>query len=490
MRQGQIQARNEEGMALLIALVALTLISLIGFLSALDAATELKISDNYESRTQAIEAAQAGLNHARELLRGLSFDDQLAGSDGIHDSSTTYLALARRCAFRNPISWVLARSLHVSDPAGDVAGMSDDGLINTGPAGTSAGVGLIPVTGVPVGVSSPGMGTFVRYFVKVTDNNGEASEILRDPSDDPFHDGDGIVIVRSMGVASTIGEAVGPVPQWNSVALAESRLRIRRVFQLDSPLVVQGLSVEPSGVDMFSGDSFLISGGSAHVGIGVIDPDLLDSLSPAQELISGIAASQEDNIQGAGLTPSVGDFTAGISAHSEKRLLLEKAYLRDFAYREVPRFADNVFVGGQVWSAGNVPDLGHFDPAIPAADPVQRPMVTFVDGDLTLDGGIEGAGLLIVTGALRILGGFGFRGLVLLVGSGDVEAQDMSPGLSGGLYIAALMLSGTGLEWATPRISISGTSVISMDEDAIEMALRLIPPAQLGCREITPTLDP
>ncbi len=477
-------------MALLIALIALTLFSLIGLLSALDAATELKISDNYESHIQALQAARAGLSHARELLRDLRFDDQLRGPDGTNDSGAGYLALARQYSFRNPLPWLLARSLDPSNPAKDIAGMSDDGLINTGATGASAGATLIPITGVPLASPSPGSKILARYFVKVTDNNGEPSEMLGDPLDDPFHDGDGVVIVRSLGVASTIGEMVGPARQWNSVAAFESRFRFRHTFQLDAPLVIQGVRIEPTGSEMFVGESFLISGGSAHAAIGAIDPDLLDGASPLQDIISNIAVNQIGNIQGTGLTPSLGDLTATIAADIDKKLLLDKAWLKDFVCRGVPHFADAVFVGNQVWNAGNPPDLGYFDPALPATNPLQRPRVTLVDGDLVLDGGIEGAGILVVTGTMRVFGGFGFRGLVLLVGSGQLEADGLSPGLFGGVYMAALTESGAGLDWATARISIAGASLISMDEDAIGMALRLIPPSQQGCREITPTLDP
>ncbi len=482
--------RNDEGMALLFALIALALFSVIGLLSALDAATELKISDNYESHIQALQAARAGMSHARELLRGLRFDDQLRGPDGENDSSPAYLATARRFSFRNPLPWLVARSLDLSNPAGDLAGMSDDGVINTGAAGASAGTALIPITGIPMASPSPGLRILARYFVKVTDNNGEPSEVQADPFDDPFSDGDGVVIVRSLGVASTIGEVIGSARQWNSVAAFESRFKLRRTFQLDAPLVLQALGIEPSGSEMFVGESFLISGGPAHAAIGVIDPDLLDGASPLQNVLSSIAAGQMGNIRGAGLVPSVSDLTAATAAHAEKKLLLDRAWLRDFVRREVPQFADAVFAGSQVWNAGNAPDLGYSDSALPATDPLQRPRVTLVDGDLALDGGIEGAGILVVTGTMRVSGGFGFRGLVLLVGSGRLETDGLSPGLSGGVYMAALTESGASLEWATARISIAGASLITMDEDAIGMALRLIPPSQLGCREITPTLDP
>ena len=55
------------------------------------------------------------------------------------------------------------------------------------------------------------MFTTARYFVKVSDNNGEASERALDPGDSPFVDGDGIVVIRSMAEAKTMRETVGKI---------------------------------------------------------------------------------------------------------------------------------------------------------------------------------------------------------------------------------------------------------------------------------------
>ena len=59
---------DESGAALLLALLALTLLSLLGFLMSLSATTGVQISDNYESHVRGDSAALAGLNHARVLF--------------------------------------------------------------------------------------------------------------------------------------------------------------------------------------------------------------------------------------------------------------------------------------------------------------------------------------------------------------------------------------------------------------------------------------
>src|SRR5438034_5349564 len=78
---------HQEGLALLIAVIALSVFSLLGLYMSLDATTEVRISENYESRAQAVLAARAGINHARELMRGLEHNDLLRGPDGVATSA-------------------------------------------------------------------------------------------------------------------------------------------------------------------------------------------------------------------------------------------------------------------------------------------------------------------------------------------------------------------------------------------------------------------
>ncbi len=484
---------SESGLALLLTLIALSLFSLIGLLAALDSASELRISDNHESHIRAENASRAGMSHARELLRGTVFDDLLEGPDGAHDASAAYITYARSFAFRNPLPWTLARSIDLSSPVGDLGGIADDGLMNTGFFGGTAGVALIPMTGVALMTAHTGDPTGTvssRYFVKITDNNGEASEVAGDAVDNPFHDGDGIVIVRSLGIARTINEQLGSLKQWNSVAVTESRFRLRRLFDLDAALVVQAREVQPGAGEIFSGNVFLFEGGAGHFGIGAVDVDLLDGISPTQQIASAVMVSQAAGIRGAGLSPSVADLGAAFAGDADKKPALDPAYLRNLVREEIPRFADTVLLGSQNWGGATAPDLGHYNLDLPGSAPGQTPKVTFVDGDLAIEGPIEGAGILVVTGRLQVTGAFAFCGLILAVGAGELNAYSWNPGVVGGLYLSALVGSEGEAGWGTVRLSVSGETTIAMNDGAIAMALRLLPPVQISCREITRTLDP
>src|SRR4029450_8323637 len=162
----------------------------------------------------------------------------------------------------------------------------------------------------------------------------------------------------------------------NSVALFEARYKTRTVFNLDAALVVQGNIVLPSESVMFNGASFLIQGGAINRGIATIDVETTDSLSPAQAISSKLRGSQTNNVQGAGLIPSIQDMTNSIVAHGEKKSQMDRVFMWNFVTNAAPGFADTTVNGNQSWSGGNAPYLGRYDVGRAATDPVQDPRGT------------------------------------------------------------------------------------------------------------------
>jgi len=87
---------NEKGVVLVVALVFLVVLGVMGSAAVMMARGDLKISGNYKNSEQTFYAAEAGIEHARETLRGMnessadisSFTDELGGvtgSNGILD---------------------------------------------------------------------------------------------------------------------------------------------------------------------------------------------------------------------------------------------------------------------------------------------------------------------------------------------------------------------------------------------------------------------
>jgi len=483
-------ARDEEGLAVLIALIALSVFSLLGMYMTLNATTEVRISDNYESRVQASLAAAAGLNHAREAMRGMPFDIQLNGPDGAHNSTSTYVNFAQSYAYRNPLDWMLARSLNIANPSADLAGISDDGVLNTGTFGGASGLSLIPLSGIVYSQANPngaGTATVSRYFTKASNNHLDATE----PLHDPFIDSDHIIIVRSMGVARTLREVSGGVTRLNSVVVYEARFRQRNTFDLDAPFVVEGSEVDSYAEKMWDGAAFRIDGGPSNFGIATIDTDPSDAAQPATEITNRLEnQNQANRIDGLGASPSIADITAAVQADEDKRLLRDPNFLWNLVYNLVPQFADIRSVGYTHWTGGSAPDLGFIDPDKPYNDPSQRPKVTWVNGDLDIGGNVSGGGLLVVTGKLEGNGSLQFNGLVLVVGGGTLDGSGLNVGIEGGLFLAKLTMTDGVASFDTPSFTWRGNSDVIMNSEAIRMGMRLLPPEQLSWREITGIIDP
>ena len=473
-------AYKESGSALVLALIAICLLSFLGLFMALDANTGVKISDNYEAQIQATYAALAGLNHSRVLIRGLAIDDVLKGPDGTFSSSGTYLTQARRFDFRNPLPMSVFYGLDLSNPAIDLSGMFDDGVISTGFCNGINGTVLIPPAGIGLLAANPyRSGTLVtsRYFVKVTDNNGEASEITGDPADNPFIDGDGITIVRSVGLSKTFAEVTGPITRLNSVAVFEARFKRLTAFDVGPALVLLGSSVDAS----FGGTYEII--GDRSAGIGTIDTDMADAGFPDQ--IIAAAAGPGGRITGGGLPdPAVQDISAEVFANINRSSLMSPRFLSEFIHNRASRFADFYFDGDRAWANGAGPYGGAYDIYRPWNASGQDPKVTVVNGNLHIEGNYSGGGLLIVTGTLSYAGQFMFNGLVLVIGSGKIVADGLGQGIQGGLIVAALEEQNGNAVFGSPAISIGGASRISANRDAVRMALSLIPVSQISFREI------
>jgi hypothetical protein len=476
---------NEMGLALLITLFALLIFSVLGLFMTLNATTSLEVSDNFESQAQANYAALAGIHHAAALLRGLALNDVLRGPDGCYNNSTSYLNEAKSFRFRLPFSLTLAQSLNLPHPAEDLAGITDDGIISTGFYDGSYGTSLIPLIGIPQfsqNPHGPGQLLLSRYFVKVTDNNGEPSELAGDPEDNPFLDGDGVVLVRSMGLSRTFSQRTETGSRHNSVAIFETRLKRISTWTPGPALVVIGSQITASIHEEPE------INGNREAGIGTIDVLEDDANFPDQ--IIRKAAATTGSISGAGLQePSVRDITNEVLSNSDQMLLLNPQYLWEFVHIQAPRIADTIFEGPQNWITGSAPFLGSYESSRPWNAPEQHPRITLVNGDLLASEGLAGGGLLIVTGNFSCSGPIAFNGLVLVIGSGNINISGSGQGIVGGIIIARLAKEGESVTFGTPVISISGHSRIIADRDTVLMAMSLIPPAQISFREIVGT-DP
>jgi hypothetical protein len=76
--------------------------------------------------------------------------------------------------------------------------------------------------------------------------------------------------------------------------------------------------------------------------------------------------------------------------------------------------------------------VGGFNPAA-----TNVASVTYVDGDLSLNGNDTGQGIIVITGTLTMSGNFTWKGLMLVVGDGHYEANGGGNGIVTGQIIVA-----------------------------------------------------
>ena len=86
--------KNEKGIVLATGLMFMAIIAIVGSTAVLITTTDLKIGTNYITSEQAFYVAEAGIQHAANVLKaGTSngFNDELLGADGIQDTSDDFI---------------------------------------------------------------------------------------------------------------------------------------------------------------------------------------------------------------------------------------------------------------------------------------------------------------------------------------------------------------------------------------------------------------
>jgi hypothetical protein len=118
-----------------------------------------------------------------------------------------------------------------------------------------------------------------------------------------------------------------------------------------------------------------------------------------------------------------------------------------------------------------------------------QPVLTFVDGDLTIGpGNPSGQGTLIVTGNLVLNGNFNWNGVIMVLGEGHVSRTGAGHGnIYGAMFVAKFSRNGASTDvFGAPTFDTSGggTANIQYSSDAIDKAKQVGGHAVLGVREL------
>ncbi len=110
--------------------------------------------------------------------------------------------------------------------------------------------------------------------------------------------------------------------------------------------------------------------------------------------------------------------------------------------------------------------------------------ITYVDGNLSLDK--QGGGILVVTGTLTLRGGFDFNGLIIVTGAGGVQRSGGGNGsLQGNVVIAPYNANNPAAGFLGPKYDISGGGIsdITFNSSSLANGLTAVSNFVLGVAE-------
>ena len=495
------QPKGERGMALIVVLFALMLLTAIGLGLMYMTTTETGIDSNFRGEQQAYYASKAGLEEARDRLRY----NPCAGCTGAYSANAqydipSYLGYSNGWApptttpAANTGSVVyVVNSSGASDPVTPWTPNTpyfDDELCHenfTG-LGLTATAPTVPCdrTKAPAGtawfksVSSfdPNSGTsaatpykWVRITVKqdaapycADTNNGTSCPLSGQPMCSTMNTTSALPPYYETPLPKTypVCEAANMRTVYVLTSLATLPDGSRKMTQYEVanmviPPLPGSITFDGSGPNFNppNSNALTISGVDAHScstwaaptmpAVAAYDP------TSTSTIISDIPSSRKGNYQGAGGTPSV------VNSYNQLGILNTVNGLQ--------QLVSNVqYAADQTYNTNN--------PTISNLGSDSAPLITVVNGDFTWSGKQSGSGILLVTGTLTITGTPSYDGVVLIIGKGSLVYKGSGSGvINGGLFIANLYdstgkllppSSGPG----NPSLAWSGGGNLSLNYDS------------------------
>jgi len=476
------KVRNQErGMALLVALLALLLVSAIGMGMMYMSTTETSVNANYRDTQRAFFSMRAGLEEMRDRMR---LDapipvtlPTLTGTNANMPSASTagsIVYILNPSSASDTVSPTVATNTYFDDEFchETFSGISYTGVVSGVPCNSTQTVPLGAVTTYDSVMAYNNTSSALYYkWVRITlkQNGTFGTNGTVDPLQPPASQvcwntsTNNEVAVTALGystctAAQANGALVEPVYIVTSLAITPSgsrRMGQYEVAALDvlpppAALSLAGLGTNfnpPNSsntlMDGIDGQgsppslpaSCTLTGGSVP-GIGT--SDIADQTSYAAQIPGGRTGNYTGTAPtfpvGVSATPSVVDMGTDADGTQALANYSNPAQLNSLV-SQIANGADQTLTCNTVNSLAN-PAGGTSAQCSGTAGAAATPQVTYVNGDFTLNGG---AGVLVVTGNLTISGGMTFDGLILVVGQGTVRINGGGGGGSsiyGSVFVA------------------------------------------------------
>jgi hypothetical protein len=222
----------------------------------------------------------------------------------------------------------------------------------------------------------------------------------------------------------------------------------------DVPHVNLSFSTGNSGAVRYTGND--AAGGAGVSAFAVTIPDVLPTLGGIEK------ANQVEGPPVSVLGPS--SPVAGVPPTPKPDWLQTADEARKFVY------------GEQGLMSSAVSQQRYFTTKPDVSDMSKSGQITFVDGDVDLGAGDQGAGLLVVTGKLTTHGNTSFKGVIFVLGEGVVERSGGGNGtIAGGIVVARFDKTSGDFEAPTFTTNGGGNSLLQYDSKAVAEAMSAIP---------------
>ena len=443
---------RERGIALVIGLLAMGVLTAVGFALMLSSSTETLIHANFRSSETAFYASRGGL----EEIRGRMGPNALPAILIPAPPNTTTATYIRMNAAINPTQ----AGCTFNTPVGAINCFDPDAALTptVNYALTAQDAGQVPYVWVKA----------VLATQRKLNRNLVTPGVLAGLDDTVRVCWDGQnLLLDNPGTLCPPGVPGTPnTPAYIFTALSIDRGGASRIIRqvgsygtlpgLPSPLTLDGCNPTFQGGN--SNQYQIVGndvGGQAQdeAAIGVVCP------GDAGPLAASIPKNKQDDYPGAGGAappPDVQDVSGILDP------LYQNCTGLDSLLATLRSAADHVYTG----TTTSLPDPGVL------GDPV----INFVDGDLDITGNWDGAGILIVTGDVRFGGNSTYDGVIYVIGTGTyLQSGGGSGQYSGGIFVANTTTCPAGLGSPSYRVNGGGNNGIQYDTDLTEPPVGYMP---------------
>jgi hypothetical protein len=414
---------NPGGSAMVISLMTLVLMTMVGMALLLETNTETQIAAHDMRTTQALFNSEAGIG---EALARMANPDDMANYVGEPEGTATpgwgvYIVDQSGNSAQDPNVDNLSRDGFDND----LDGMVDEkGERYTEIKTKQEGDDRIQYPWVSI-----------QYFLSPT---GEVI-LFGDHDNDPL---------TPQQQNTTTGAPVLRVLSQGDRGSAKRLIEVDAIKPGINVPIESALYIENSRVK-FNGTQFLISGQDWDPLTGTViagNEELygVTTTDDPEEVESALSGQQQNNIEGLGPDPSIGDASWDLSV--------------DAVFNSYVPLATTRLAAG-TYSGVNLGDWDNFN-------------VVYVDGKLTLSGSNMGAGLLLVDGKLTVSGSFTWYGLIVVRG----DIKNYTGGVNGVNTYGAVMCEGTA--------DISGNADVRYSSMALNRVAELAQYQVVNWREI------